>query len=416
VDKTLTLPHVLDHDTLKRLAAQSGGTCISVYLPTHRAGSEKEKDPILLKNLLRSAEEQLVAGGMRAAAADALLAEVKALPSDPVFWRDMGDGLALFVCDNDGSVQTDIVKVSVPLPSHTVTGDRFYLRPLIAAWRAPVKWALLAVDQNGSALYLGSNGSFEALALAEGVPLSLADELKYDVPEDSLQSHAPAAASHPSSGGHSQQTFHGHGGGKDVRDVNLNRWLTRLATGVAGRLAEVGNPPLMLAGVDYELDLFRAASSYPNLRAEKVNGSTARRTPAELRAAALAVLGPDVLGAPGPALAELREKEGSPLASHSVCDIVSAASRGRVKTLFFDESVGPFGMFDATTHECDVYAPAVPHYLRETKQVDDDVAPSEGTWDLVDLAVAETIRNGGDVHALLGEDPPVKGVAAIFRY
>jgi len=95
---------------------------------------------------------------------------------------------------------------------------------------------------------------------------------------------------------------------------------------------------------------------------------------------------------------------------------VSAASRGRVKTLFFDESVGPFGMFDATTHECDVYAPAVPHYLRETNQVDDDVAPTEGTWDLVDLAVAETIRNGGAVHALLGEDPPVKGVAAIFRY
>jgi hypothetical protein len=51
---------------LERLALQGAGPCVSLFLPTHRAGPEVQQAPIRLKNLLRQAIEALQAGGVRA--------------------------------------------------------------------------------------------------------------------------------------------------------------------------------------------------------------------------------------------------------------------------------------------------------------------------------------------------------------
>ena len=37
--------------------------CVSIFLPTHRAGPEIRQDPIRLKNLLKQAESRLIALG-----------------------------------------------------------------------------------------------------------------------------------------------------------------------------------------------------------------------------------------------------------------------------------------------------------------------------------------------------------------
>ena len=44
---------------LQRLALGRQGPCVSVFLPTHRAGREVEQAPIRLKNLLRQATDAL---------------------------------------------------------------------------------------------------------------------------------------------------------------------------------------------------------------------------------------------------------------------------------------------------------------------------------------------------------------------
>ncbi|MDY0222574.1 MAG: hypothetical protein RBR67_15690 [Desulfobacterium sp.] len=41
------------------------GWCISLFMPTHRAGRETEQNPIRFKNLLREVEERLSAKGLR---------------------------------------------------------------------------------------------------------------------------------------------------------------------------------------------------------------------------------------------------------------------------------------------------------------------------------------------------------------
>jgi len=49
--------------------------CVSLYMPTHRAGRETEQDPIRYKNLLREAEERLMANGLRSPEVQEMLKE-----------------------------------------------------------------------------------------------------------------------------------------------------------------------------------------------------------------------------------------------------------------------------------------------------------------------------------------------------
>ena len=50
---------LLDRNALWSLMEEGAERCVSIYLPTHRAGSDIQQDPIRLKNLLRRAEESL---------------------------------------------------------------------------------------------------------------------------------------------------------------------------------------------------------------------------------------------------------------------------------------------------------------------------------------------------------------------
>ena len=88
---------LLSGQELEQLIGKPGGPCVSIFLPTHRAGAETRQDPIRLKNLIGEARDLLLAKGLRAAEADVILAPARDLLGDGVFWRHQGDGLAVFL-------------------------------------------------------------------------------------------------------------------------------------------------------------------------------------------------------------------------------------------------------------------------------------------------------------------------------
>jgi hypothetical protein len=87
---------VLRRTDLQRLALGRPGPCVSVFLPIHRAGREVEQTPIRLENLLRQATDALKTDGVRAAEIGRLLAPLRRLLDDRLFWQYQSDGLALF--------------------------------------------------------------------------------------------------------------------------------------------------------------------------------------------------------------------------------------------------------------------------------------------------------------------------------
>jgi hypothetical protein len=116
---------------LQRLALGRPGPWVSVFLPTHRAGREVEQAPIRLKNLLRQATEALEADGVKAPTTKSLLAPLRRLLDDRLFWQYQSDGLALF--SRPGWWRS--FRVPLDLPELAVVDDRFSCHPAAAAAR-----------------------------------------------------------------------------------------------------------------------------------------------------------------------------------------------------------------------------------------------------------------------------------------
>lgn len=402
----------LDRETLTAIAGHSDWPSITFYLPTHRTFPEKEQDRIRLKNLLREACDTLVATGMRPPDADALCEPVRSLLEDDSFWREGADGLALFV----SRTATHLLRSETPVPEQVLVGERFYLRPLLAARRSEREFFALAIDRNGCRLFKGDGTTIEEVVL-EGVPTSLADELRYDETQEAVQySSVPSPASAAGGGRASGAIFHGHGGEKDTDKSNLERYLRKIETAVTAKVREVPGAPLALLGVEYSLAMYRSLNSSPSLADAQVTGATDELPPHEVHERVLAALEPHFEAETASRLASLADAEGSGLALHDPTKIVGAAAEGRVRMLFFDDSVGPFGTFDRESHEVDAVCADAPRLLRESSDPVSGAAAAECGWDLVDLAAAETLLHGGEVFAFSGEDAPVKGAAALLRY
>lgn len=73
---------LMDRVALKTLIAVQAEVCVSIYLPTHRAGPDTQQDPIRFKNLLREAEERLSTFGLRSPEARGLLEPAQRLLTD----------------------------------------------------------------------------------------------------------------------------------------------------------------------------------------------------------------------------------------------------------------------------------------------------------------------------------------------
>jgi len=397
----------IDRTVLRTLASHREYPAVSLYLPTHRAGSQQEQDPIRLKNLIRSAHEHLVAENMREPSATALLGEATALLDDAAFWRGAGDGLAVFV----SASQTLVYRVDKPMPEQSVVGSRFYLRPLALAFHDTSPFFALAFDRGRARLFSGDTEGISEIELDPQVA-SFAEATKYDGREESLQFTTHASPSSVATGGGTIGLFHGHAGESADKD-ELREFAIGLDRAVVSAIGPMNNAPLVLLGVEYELAVYRTVNTYAHLVDEQVPGATDELSAGAIRERVLDALAPVSSRAVDADLEELREKPGALVTSDAV-EIVSAAASGRVKTIFFDEQAGPFGLFDRSEFKVRTLCAEKPRFLRET--IDSDAHDGECGWDLVDLALAETVLHGGDLHAFSGENPPVDGVAAVLRY
>jgi hypothetical protein len=77
-------------DELRLLMKEHRKPCLSLYMPTVKAGEEIQQNAIRFKNLLRQAEERLAEAGMRSADARELLRPYFDMLNDGIFWEHQG--------------------------------------------------------------------------------------------------------------------------------------------------------------------------------------------------------------------------------------------------------------------------------------------------------------------------------------
>ncbi|MBI4431929.1 MAG: hypothetical protein HY592_00390 [Candidatus Omnitrophica bacterium] len=98
-----------------------------------------------------------------------------------------------------------------------------------------------------------------------------------------FRGHRIASASKPN------LITHGHGGGREDEKLRISEYCRQVSKGVTEFLGKEG-PPLLLAAVDYESDIFRSVNRYPHLLSEKISGNPDFLTPKQVHARAIEIM------------------------------------------------------------------------------------------------------------------------------
>jgi hypothetical protein len=365
------------------------GPCISIFMPTFRTGAQGQQNQIRFRNLLRRAEERLLAAGIRSQEIKGLLEPALALPGNAPFWRRMSDGLAFFLC-------ADLFRcfcLAEPFDELVVVADRFHIRPLLPVLSNDRRLYILTLSQKEVRLLEGTGQGVREIEL-EALPKSLDEALQYDALEKQVRFRAGSPG-----GGTGMAMVSGHGGVVDDTKDNLLKYFRMIDRELRSRL-KAEHVPLVLAGVEYLFPIYREANTFPHLIEEGIPGNPRRIKPDSLYRTALKIVAPFFQRAENDAIAQYRQSSGTGLTSSDIEEIVPDAARGRVGMLFIAAGRRIDGTFN-----------------RDNGTVELRMKPAAEDEDLLEIAAIQTHLNGGSVFILPpNKMPEPKAMVAVFRY
>jgi hypothetical protein len=386
---------ILNRAELEQLMRKEQQWCVSIYLPTHRTGTDAQQDPLRLRNLLRGAKNRLSDQGVGRRDVHKMLEPASKLLQEPYFWQHQSDGLAVFLSTNG------VRRYRLPLNFEelVVVDDHFHITPLLPLFTGDGQFYILALSQNKIRLLNGTRDSVSEVDIGQ-VGGSLAEAIPSADHQMSLQLHTSGTTGGMMGSG--SVTFHGQAGGSDESAKNeLLRYFRLVSDGLTEFLQE-DRRPLVLAGVEYLLPIYKEANRYPNLIDLVIKGNPDLLSADELHKSAWDILGPLFQAAQEEAVAQYQQLAGQ--ASARVADklekILPAAYNGQVETLFIATGMQQWGSFDPVTNEIKL------HDQMES-----------GDEHLLDLVAVQTYLKGGIVYVMEAEKVPAgTNVSAVLRY
>lgn len=256
----IILPTEAELEELRKTRSEG---CISIYVPFTATEMSGSPNRITLKNMFKDARKLLEARGIPSQTIEAILAGPGELLQSRSFWQLPHQALALFAnkdfvryyyLPDDGIVQ----KLHV--------GGRFELKQLTASVKADTVYYVLRLSHNGSHLYRCTRTSSEEISLKDAAG-PMAQVLRIDEYSQSRELHPIA----PASAGKNSEGYHQQYGSEDTDKQMLSDYF-RLVDKQIKTLA-TNHHPLILAGVEYLIAIYRKVSSYPDLLPRNVVGN-----------------------------------------------------------------------------------------------------------------------------------------------
>jgi len=376
---------------LRRLTGAPQGPCVSIFMPTHTAGPDGQQDTLRLKNLLVQAERGLIDRGVRAPEAKKLLDPVRDLPAEHEFWEKRSRGLAVFVTEGMWSR----FRVPLLLLESVVVNQRFQVKPLLPLIGVNDQYFVLALSQNRVRLLEGRQFSMSELRV-DGLPRDMAQALNYDASQRPMLAHV-TARNQPGKG---SAVVYGMGGERELAKEDLAQYF-RVIDGALREPLRDQRAPLILAGVQYLLPIYREVSGYSHLADEELAGNPDHLSEHELHARTWPLIRARQEQTRQEAVAKYRKLAGTGKTLDDLHRIVPAAQQGQIDSLFVDRTAHRWGLFDAATGDVTVRSSAT---------------PERGDDDLLDYAAVETLLHRGVVYAVAADENPAPPAAALLRY
>jgi hypothetical protein len=371
---------------LQELLKQDGGPCVSIFMPTFRtSGADRRQGATQLENLLDNATEQLIERGVRRPDADDMLERAGALARDTTYWQNgLAEGLAVFISRKFFGEY----KVPLTLDSKLFVDDRFHIAPLLPLYSGDTRFYILAISQNQVRLLEGNRHEIHEIA-PKGLPKSLVDALQ----------KVAAADVRPGSLHEDRYDQLGHGTGLEHVNHRLERYFHEIDTNLLNLIGG-DQAPLVLAGVERNVGLYRQVSSYKKIPAGFIDGNPELMSAKQLHAQALSIVEPFVRQQEELARQQIEKLGGTQRVTTDPGQIVPAARIGRIDTLFLRPGHQVWGCFDAARNET---------YLHDRAQ--------EGDQELVMVAAEQTFLNGGAVfYCDDRHSPRGSPMTALLRY
>ena len=374
------------------LAKTHDANCISIYVPTSRAGEEVDQKhaQLKLKNILNDVHATLDASGIVNKELNASLQKLELLLNDVQFFRHQSDGLAIYLQGSNMSYFTLPVKFE---PSYYIS-DHFYLIPVLPFFNDDGTFYLLALSQQKASLYEGSRHFISEIILDEIAPDSLEDAVNKDNPEKSLQFR--------SAGGSDKGVlYHGQGSGKDDRQKELEKYFRSLDQAVNSILGEE-KAPLILACVDPHFPVYRDLTAYNYLFPKHIPGNPDEMDAQLLHEKGWHLVKDHFLAERKAVRAQIRDLSAGGRTSYSLEEIVPASLDGRVESLFLRSENDKFGLYDQEKRAL----------LRVKSRKE------ENNVSLFNMAAIHTLLKGGRVFLDKLKNMPFKDseINALFRY
>ncbi len=378
---------------LDELLAFDKRPAVSIYLPTHPAGSEVRQDRIRLRKLLAAAARRLAAEH-RPPEIDALLEPARRLVDDEEFWRYQDQGLGVFL----GPGFDRIHRLPIAVPEELAVADHFSIKPLLPLIDPAGSFWVLALSASRTRLYHGSRWTFAEVTGLD-VPQGLA-EIWGETEYQEARKASPTGRTLHGSGGLAKAQAFGETPG-ELRKAQLIELLHRIVASLEPVIKRQPAPVILVAEPKLQ-GHFRELAKWKELLPDGILEFADAMAERDLYRKACAIFAPREERLRTDALGRLQSllSTGNGKATTNAEDIVKAARYGRVDRLFLCDGRPLWGRFDERQDR------VVAH--RE---------PAAGDDDLLDYAALMTLRQGGNV-TLVDRTrlPPDGPAAAILRY
>jgi hypothetical protein len=273
-------------------------------------------------------------------------------------------------------------------------GRRFNIKSLLAVADRGERFLLLALSQNHVRLF-----DVTRFAIKEDVQARLPAckrlALNYAGADRGEQVHTALHGSLGKQGA----VFHGQGGEKDTAKAELEEYFHAIHRALEPVLNQ-RKVPLLLAGVDYLISIFRKTCSYRQLVEHHVSGNCDFLTEQQLRAQSWEIMRPYFDRPRQSAIEKLPALSALGRGSADVEQIATAAVAGKIDVLLADIDREQPGIWDGEFSRARLCGPF-----------------ADGAEDLVNLAASETLLHGGTAFVVEPVDLTTPSpLAATFRY
>lgn len=378
--------NLLSVSRLAALIAYYPNPSISLFIPIDREAPEKASERLYV--MVRDIDERLAALGLSSAYVEDLLQPVQELASSSAFWRHQSKGLAIFFAP--GALH--ILRLPHPFEQQAAVSNQFHLRPLLPLISADGRFYILRLEREEIGLWQGTGEGVDRVELHQA-PGEITGIWKREAPTIRISSEEREEIRYWPA------TFAGLA--PHTKEGDLRAHLGKLDRGLNALLT--GKVPLVLAGERDYCSLYRSTSIYPKLMEGEIEEKGDRSLDKEtLHREGLDMVKPRWRRERRRAWAEYERLagSGSDAVTDNVAEILLAASRGEIKTLFIPMDLQRWGTLE-----------------EEVGRIECHREPEAGDIELLDQAAGYTFVNGGRVYTHGPKEVQKKdSVAAVFRY